>query len=458
MTDLRTLMRSAAADPDPATDDLGEVLAQGRRRVRRRRLGAVVGASAVVLAAVAAPLTLDGLLGEQTLDPPVAGAGPGEDIVGPRLRLQDAAAARPGVDYDVLLDQRNPDLEARNGVYFQGVTEDGWAIREDGPHGVDNRSNWALVDTDSGGRIDLPEAPRGQLRVIEATEDRLVFGTWSGDRPPEIVLFDRGSNRWRVLTYRALGDSGDLRQSVVGPDGRLYLTLESSPSGPTLEKQAVPAEPTSAELQPEPLPEDEIETDDSGAEGTSYRLWSVSLTDQDDVRDEGTRVGAFAFADDALLWTDRDNGVSDRVHVRDLTTGEERSFDPHSGARCNVIGFSAFSTSDGIRIAISQYCGTYSAGRDDRVQIVTDEGEPVVTLQDDGLLEGGAVGDLVQVVGYGSDVSGNYVYDPGSGRFLRLGESRSIYDMGGPTPPGYLIWDEALNGTKGAHQYVGRLK
>ena len=81
--------------------------------------------------------------------------------------------------------------------------------------------------------------------------------------------------------------------------------------------------------------------DDADAEGDTYRLWSVSLTDPDDVRDEDLTVGDVAFTDTSMVWTDRTNGDSGRVHVRDLATGEEQAFDPRSGARCNLLSFGA---------------------------------------------------------------------------------------------------------------------
>ena len=39
-------------------------------------------------------------------------------------------------------------------------------------------------------------------------------------------------------------------------------------------------------------------------------------------------------------------------------------------------------------IALSQYCGTEGAVRDDRVQLVSSSGDPIVTLRGDGV-EGG---------------------------------------------------------------------
>ena len=69
-----------------------------------------------------------------------------------------------------------------------------------------------------------------------------------------------------------------------------------------------------------------------------------------------------------------------------------------TGERCNLLAFGA--TDD--RVVMSQYCGTYGGGvRDDRVQILTTDGDQVVTLQDSGI-EGalggsGGTGDIVTV-------------------------------------------------------------
>ena len=91
-------------------------------------------------------------------------------------------------------------------------------------------------------------------------------------------------------------------------------------------------------------------------------------------------------AHDELTVTSRQkDGAAGMVHVRDLATGEETSFDPELGERCNLLGFDV----EGERIAMSQYCGTYQGGvRDDRVQVVTTDGEQVITVQDSGI-EGG---------------------------------------------------------------------
>ena len=93
-------------------------------------------------------------------------------------------------------------------------------------------------------------------------------------------------------------------------------------------------------------------------------------------------MGDVAFTDTEMVWTDSSNGAAGLVHVRDLASGAERSFDPQAGERCNLLGLGA----TGDRVVLSQYCGTYAdGGRDDRVQVLTTDGDQVVTLQDDGM-------------------------------------------------------------------------
>ena len=163
------------------------------------------------------------------------------------------------------------------------------------------------------------------------------------------------------------------------------------------------------------------------------------------------------------MWTDSSNGAAGRVHVRDLATGEDTSFDPRLGERCNLLGFDVA----GGRIAMSQYCGTYDDGvRDDRVQVVTTDGEQVVTVQDNGV-DGGALvggGDYLALTAYDRATGGTYVYDFDEGRLLRLSEGTSSWTVGtGPTPGDQLMWTEpagrkvATFGRSGATVHLGEL-
>jgi hypothetical protein len=116
---------------------------------------------------------------------------------------------------------------------------------------------------------------------------------------------------------------------------------------------------------------------------------------------------------------------------------------------------------------MSQYCGTYEGGvRDDRVQVVTTDGEQVVTVQDSGVEGGDLVGggDFVTLVGYDRATSGTYLYDVEEGRLLRLSEGLSAWTVGsGPTPGDQFLWTTpagrklAMFGHSGATVHLGEL-
>jgi hypothetical protein len=194
------------------------------------------------------------------------------------------------------------------------------------------------------------------------------------------------------------------------------------------------------------------EADD--AEGDTFHLWSVSLTDSSDVRDEGMTVGDLVFTPSSMVWTDSTNGAAGLVHVRDLATGEEHSFDPRTGEKCNVLSFGA--TDD--RVVMSEYCGTYADGvRDDRVQILSTSGGQVVTIQDNGIdgALAGPVNNLVTVTSYDPGGEGTYVYDLATDRFLRISDAVSSYGVWAAAPNGELSWSTPLNGRRGQVRWLG---
>ena len=160
-----------------------------------------------------------------------------------------------------------------------------------------------------------------------------------------------------------------------------------------------------------------------------------------------------------MAWSAATNGTNDRVFVKDLDTGEVTDFDPMSGRRCNLLGFGLA----GEHVVMSQYCGDLPGRqRDDRIQVLTTDGEPVVTVQGDSI-DGGAVDDRwVQVraqTGGKETTDGSYVYDLETNRLLRLSSSVSNFLIGGgPMPRGYVMWDEAYNGHKGQQEVIARLR
>ncbi len=451
VNELRELMQEATARPPRESGDLAAVLGTGRRRVRVRRAGIVGGTALAAGAITVASLTW---LNPAPADLAAAGV---PRAAGPVVGLGEARPAVEGQDYRELTSYTNEDLDADNGQYFDGVTDDGLILFRDGPRSGQLYPRHALMDPATGEKDWLPQLDVGQAQLwtLELSEDRIVLVSpddgRTTDGPSEglmVHVFDRTTRTWGTLTYPELSRAADPWAARIGPDGRLYLLV-----------------PAARGQVPEggwPMGPDG-EADDADAEADTYDLWSVSVTDPQDVRDEGVRVEEFAFADDALVWTDSPDGNHEQVHVRDLATGEESSFDPALGERCNLLGLSAA----GEHVAMSQYCGTYDGGvRDDRVQVVTTDGDPVVTVQDSGA-EGGqlfADGDFLTLTSYDRSTAGTYVYDFEDGQLIRLNEGLSSWSTAtGPTPGAQFMWTTPaggkveLYGRSGATAHLGEI-
>lgn len=445
VNELRDLLRENVASPPHDEGDLSAVIRGGRRQVRRRRLAAV-GGTAIASAAVI------GLTSLVWPSPPDFAAAGVPMPNAPTLRLVDARAAVEGDDYRVLATYSNDNLDADNGQYFDGVTDDGLILFRDGPRMDQLRPRFALMDPSTGQKRWLPDPPDPdgeQLGPVDLGAERLVFsgarlGEVDGADPFQAQLFalvyDRDARAWHRLEWAGLPAVDQPAAGALGPDGRLYVRVPA-----TRGKPPAGGWPTGPDG----------EADDADADGDTYELWSVSLTDTSDVRDEGLTVGDLAFTDSGMVWTDSTNGDSGLVHVRDLETGEEHSFDPHSGEKCNLLSFGATEE----RVVLGQYCGTYDGSvRDDRVQVLTTAGDQVVTLQGssiDGMLARG--NDVVTVTSYERGRSGTYVYDLGTGRFLRLSEDVSQWLTSGPTPEGAFMWNTPVNRGNGATQWLGEL-
>lgn len=354
-----------------------------------------------------------------------------------------------GRDYRVLASHTNENLNRDNGQYFDGVTDDGLILFRDGPRSNQLGPRFALMDPATGVKDWLPplDVGQGQTWPLALGEDRLLLLSTAdadADRMTMTLVvhvFDRARRQWRVMAWPDLPAGEDPLGAVLGPDDRLYVPV------PAIEGQR-PAGgwPVGADG----------EADDADAEGDTHRLWSASLTDTSDVRDEGLNVGAVVFTDDSMAWTDSRNGDSGRVHVRDLGTGEERTFDPRSGEKCNLLTFGATDE----RIVMGQYCGTYDGVRDDRVQVLDTDGEQVVTLQGSGI-EGtltSVAGDgVVTITSREADGAGTSVYDLDSRSFLRVTEEVSSWTTSGPTQEGEFLWNTPENRGQGMTQYFGEL-
>ena len=454
VNELRELMREATDRPPQDTSDLRALVGSGRRRLRVRRAAQV---GAIALASGAIGVASMWWLNPSPADLAAAGV-PRPD--GPTIRLTESSPAVEGTDYRELASYTNEDLNADNGEYFDGVTDDGMVLFREGQTRTRDRERYALMDPATGEKQWLADRPGNgeQSWAVDLGEERLVVmrfevvqgepaGKFGLNTRPVLDVFDRGTQAWRTISWPGLPATANPSFVQLGPDGRAYVAVMSDPGN--VPEGGWPMGPDG-------------EADDSDAEGDVRALWSMSLTDSSDVRDESLRVGSFAFDGDSLVWTDSSNGAAGRVHVRDLASGEETSFDPGLGDRCNLLGFDVL----GGRIAMTQHCGVYEGGvRDDRVQVVTTEGEQVITVQDDGVDAGDLVagGDFLTLTAYDRATGGTYVYDFEEGRLLRLSDGLSAWSTGGPTPGDQFMWNTpagkkvAMFGNSGATVHLGEL-
>ncbi|HEY0904531.1 MAG TPA: hypothetical protein VGE14_11635 [Marmoricola sp.] len=422
VNDLTELMReNVAAAPDDHLD-LPAVIRSGRRQVRRRHRRRVLGGASMALAGT----VLAAIVGLSSGDgvPEIAGDPPRPDA--PTLTLDDATRAVEGRDYRELASYTNENLDADNGQYFDGVTDDGLILFRDGPRADQRSARYALMDPETGDKDWLPGPPAGsdQLSPVALGSDQLVLVGLDNGTVPTLYgyVFDRDTRQWHLRQWPDLpSSSGGLVRAVLGPEDRLYVLVPSS-------------------------------------DRQGFHIWSASLSDESDVRDEGLVVGELAFTDSAMVWTDAtDNDAPGTIHVRDLETGRERSFDPGTDQRCNLLSFGVADD----RIMMGQYCGTYDGGVEDtRVQIVSTDGSQVVTIQGDeidGRLDG-ANSDVVTVTASNGDRTGTYVYDLSSGRFLRVSDEVSSWGMeiDIAAGPDQFFWS-TRDGRHGSTQHLGQL-
>lgn len=405
VNELRSLLQDSSDNPPPYLDfDAASIVRSGRSRVRRRR-ATMIGAAGLAAAAVVAFSTL--ALDQDPKADPARPTGPVTEPVGQVLTLSDATSADLDPVYRSVFDADDFD----NARLVDGVSDDGQAVVRD----AKNMSTLALVDLASGTEEPLPDVGGKENRLLEASDERLVFSslkTSQQTRQSEVgvSILDRSSATWSQVTWPDL-PAGQLLGIGIGSDDRLYVALNSDAAG----------------------------VEDS-FDGTTGALWSASLTDAGDVRDEDRVVGAMAVDGNHLVWGEASQGISNRLTVRDLDSGDESSFDPRSGAYCTQTGLGV----DADRIVMSQDCVAQDGASDRRIQVVSLTGDPVTTIQDASIEGYPDHGGHAIIIADGSDNAGVYAYDLAAGDLLRL--STTVPDFAlpvpGPVGEGYLLWPE----------------
>jgi hypothetical protein len=395
MNDLADLMRQTADEPGSDDLDVGAVVRAGRRRARSRRRRIAGGVATLAAAAVVGTVTLTaGVEGPKPADrrrtPPAEG---------PVLRLDSARPAVEGVDYGLLTTHVVPDLETEPSTHVAGVTEDDKLVLAQ--TNISSPARVTLVDPVTGARDELPRALVSE--PIELGEERLVFTTLGrGERPrTRAEVFDRTTRTWSRISWVGLPTANArLTDPIgIGPDDRVYLSIR---------REFEPAAP---------------------------ELWSVSLTDPTDVRDESLPADRVDLTDGVLTWTDSDDAPTGTLHVRDLATGEQTDLEVPGGDVCDT----SVDRRGGL-IALSQRCGVDDAP-DDRVVVLDAEGEPLVTIA--GITQGNAwvAGSTVVVQSSAADAArGTYVYDSGTGDLVLLDEEAPLWGSLDPTPGDVLLW------------------
>lgn len=414
VNDLRDLLRDAAQNPPDDGVVPHDLLVAGKTRVRRRRLGTLAGGAALVVAIAAIPF------GFSRLDLGRGEAGVANQVqpVGKVMALKDAVGAVEGEDYDVLFTQLNQDLDEANGTYVKAIVAGG-VLTADGPRGADNVIRWGLLDPERGTTDWLP------LTETNWGPDRFVGQTSSG----RLVFVDNVSQAlWTVHTEDEMWVRTELETPVgltvdntwsirLGEDDRVYVAIDES------------------------------------GRSESFRLVSAALDDLASWREEGT-VGDFTFMDGKLVYTAHTNRPDSTIHVHDLTTGDERTFNSQAGRTCNQLWLAHA----GDLVVSSQYCGTRDGVRDDRIQVFGLDGEPVVTIQDSGVDLVDLTDEFLVVQAYRRGAAGYYAYELATGRFLRLSEGHVKFCCLSASSGRTLGWARPVNNGRGAEIVLADLR
>jgi hypothetical protein len=431
--ELKDLLDRSVQHPPAEPHHVGDIVHRAQR-ARRRRRGIAIGAGATAVLAVAALGTVvsGGLPGADHVQPAQTG------VVGPVVHLAEASVGVAGADFSVGTTFTNQNLDRGNGRLYQQTDDEGQVLvsqatlRTPGD-AMSEYNRFALLDPVTGVTNWLPEPPDAHFSTESAPsgpEVRAIQGStvvWAGvdqRNRSTVDVYDRDTGAWRSIPHYLdalappkVQDAQPERFAVA--DGRIWFTA----GGMT-------------------------------GTGSTDRLWSMPLDGSAKPRSQGV-VGDWAIEGTTLAYTETSNRPISKLTVRDLTTGKETSFDPQSGDRCNQLSLAL----SGERIALGQYCGEHHGIRDDRVQVVTTSGEPVVTIQDSGLELAGLGTDFVVGSSYGeaprSTGAGTYVYDFGKDRLVRVAEGIGKFSPTNTAGDNALTWSTPVNGHHGMKLWAG---
>ena len=418
--DLRHLLHRGVETPTPEPPDIDRLVTVGRQRVRRRRATVGSALAALAVAAALAPTLLP------RLGPPAPGpVGPIEPV-GRVVHLSSARQATPA-DVRVLATLRSGNLDEANGTYLGPVVDGGLVLVQDGPHGIRNVSRWGLLDPVRGvttwfPRLDAGDGP-GTFVGYDAQRLLMSSDLLNGRR---VVLWslDRASERWTRIPV-------DL--SPIDPGSQ----------DPTTSLRAGVLDRGRYWFEVQPL-------------GRFYRghLWSASLTGSHRVRDEHLDVGTWDLHDGVLVSMGYDSQPSSQMTVRDLRTGSVDTVDTRSGRDCSQLGLRRI----GPDVLLSQYCGTSGGRRDDRAQVVTLTGRPVVTVQDDDMDVAGSSDRYVAVLSHRPGHEGTFVWDLARHRLLQVSAGASHFEQRGNGAGDRLLWSTPILNGHGQKQWVADLR
>lgn len=411
MNELTTLLRSATDQAPPEHLDIETLLRAGRSRVRRRRGVAGLAAAAVVGLTIGVPQALDG----PAATTPLAGQ-PGQV-----LTLADAGAAESGLDYDVVRTfTAHSTSSTLDGDFVRGVLADGTVVVQSYPHGPDGATRIDLVAPD---RTQTVDAPGSLGNYLGASPTALIFSTEGRvEQYGGVWLLDPSTRTWR----RALN----------GQD------LDTN----------VPAQPITAT----PDRPDQIHFAASAMAGRSTRsIFEANLDEPaGSVIAKGGDVAAFG---GRVAWTAAFDAPNDRVQVRDDATGRTTAFDPDTGS-CDQKDLGL--TTD--RVVVMVNCadsGHQQTETDvvDRIDVFDLAGRPLARITGDDFGPVRMTDRFLTISSWKKGEAGTYTYDLVTGRFLKVEDSMSGL-AGNETGTGStLVWQQRLDGQRGATYVVAQM-